>query len=325
MAASSAKSATAAPLLIDATIQAGVSFVNGNCAACSAHAARLAQSEVLAMSSSMTPFSLTILTLVALGGALALAGGDSPVHGRGSAPAAAVLQLATTEGNSEINQFEDSNEVLVQLTSAEETAVPPTAANAIAQEEPGVEGISRNEERIVTALQSRVRAPIEFVETPLREVATYLAEEYGFPVIIDVAAFDAVAASPDMPVTFSIQNVSLRSALKLMLKNVGGEDLTYVVDNEVLVLTTAEEASAHLEPVVYDLGEITSLLGTNVEEISKILSEAVARDTWQVSGSGEGTMQPMGNRYLVISQSQSVHEEIAKLLVQMEQKGEAAK
>jgi hypothetical protein len=90
------------------------------------------------------------------------------------------------------------------------------------------------------------------------------------------------------------------------------------------VITTIEEARAHLEPVVYDIGEIASLLGTNVEEVSKIISETVARDTWQVSGSGEGTMQPIGSGYLVISQSQAVHEEIAKLLEQMQQKGEAA-
>jgi hypothetical protein len=36
-------------------------------------------------------------------------------------------------------------------------------------------------------------------------------------------------------------------------------------------------------------------------------------------------MQPIGSRYLVISQSQSVHDKIVKLLTQMQQKGEAAK
>ncbi len=321
MAASSAQSATAP--LVDATIQAGMSFVNGNCAACSAHAVRLAQSEVLAMSSSMAPFSATVLTLVALGGALALAGGDSPVHGGGSEPMAAVLQLTATDAQEKGNLVGDADELLVQLAAANVT--PASPATAEAPKDPGLDGINRNERRIVAALQSRVRAPMDFVEQPLRDVAEILSQEYGFPIILDQAAFEAVAASPDLPITFSIHDVSLKSALNLMLKNSGGEALTYIVDNEVLVITTLEEAESHLEPIMYDIEETTSLLGTKVEEMSKIISETVAQGTWEVNGTGEGTMQPIGSRFLVISQSQSVHDKIAKLLAQMQQKGEAAK
>jgi RNA polymerase sigma factor (sigma-70 family) len=325
VAASSASSAAAASPLVDATIQAGVSFVNGNCAACSAHAVRLAQSEVLAMSSSMAPLSATVLTLVALGGALALAGGDAPIHVEGSARAAAVLQLATTEQNSEASPFGDADELPVQLTSAEDdTTTPPAATTATAPEEAGIDAINGNEQRIVTALQSRVRTPIDFVEQPLRDVAAFLSEEYGFPILIDQPALDAEGSSPDLPVTLQVKNVSLRSALNLMLKNNPGQ-LSYIVDNEVLVITSAEEAAAHMEAVIYDLGQITELLGSNIEEVSKIISETVARDAWEVNGTGEGTMQPLSNRYLVISQSQAVHEDIAKLLAQMQQKAEAAK
>jgi hypothetical protein len=227
------------------------------------------------------------------------------------------------------NHRGEPESVAVQLAAAEDAAYPAEEQLGIAEvvaKPSGLDAIKRHEEDIVTALQSRVTAPISFVDTPLTEVVVFLSDEYGFPVVIDEAAFDAVAASPDVPITFSIQNVSLRSALNLMLRNAGKEEeLTYIMDNEGLVITTAEEASSHLEPVVYDIGEITSSLGTNAEEISKIILETVARDMWQVSGSGEGTVQPIGSRYLVISQSQSVHDKIAKLLAQMRQKGEAAK
>jgi RNA polymerase sigma factor (sigma-70 family) len=328
VAATTGGSAAAAEPLVEATIEAGMSFVHGNCAACSAHAVRLAQSEVLAMNSSMAPLSATLLTLFALGGGLAIAGGDARVHGGGSPPVAAVVQLAaTTDASPENNQLEEPGSIPVQLAVAEEPATPPAAEQATtpaeAADASGLDGINRNEERIVTALKSRVRAPFDFMEQPLRDVAAFLSDEYGFPVMIDQPALDAVGASPDLPVSLQVQNVSLKSALNLMLKN-SAIELSYIVDDEVLLITTVEQAEAHLEPVVYDLTEITSLLGTNVEEIAKIISETVARDAWEVNGTGEGTMQPLSKQYLVISQSQSVHDKIVKLLVQMQQKAEAA-
>ena len=252
-----------------------------------------------------------------------MAGGDSPVHGGGSAPAA-VLQLAAREGNAETDRVEESHDLLVQLTAAEETTAPQATSDGSVPEEAGVDGINRNEQRIVTALQSRVRAQIDFIEQPLRDVAAILSEEYGFPIMIDQPALDTVGASADLAVSLQVHNVSLKSALNLMLKS-NASQLSYIVDNEVLMITSAEEAAAHMEAVIYDLGQITELLGSNIEEISKIISETVARDAWEINGTGEGTMQPLSNQYLVISQSQAVHEDIAKLLARMQQKAEAAK
>ena len=77
-----------------------------------------------------------------------------------------------------------------------------------------------------------------------------ISEDYELPVVIDTAALDAVASSPDVEISISIGNVTLRSALELMLKSVGDGDLTYIVDNEVLMITTHEEAEKRLEVVV---------------------------------------------------------------------------
>ena len=72
--------------------------------------------------------------------------------------------------------------------------------------------------------------------------------------MFDTAALEAVAASPDVEVTINISNVTLRSALELMLKEV--EDLTYIVDNEVLLITTEEEADTRLQVKVYPVADL---------------------------------------------------------------------
>jgi hypothetical protein len=90
------------------------------------------------------------------------------------------------------------------------------------------------ERRIYGALREPLREPLDFVEQPLRDVVTIISDTYDIPIQFDNAALDAVAASPDVEVSIQISNVSLKSAMELMLKNAGAEELTYIVDNEVL-------------------------------------------------------------------------------------------
>jgi len=54
-------------------------------------------------------------------------------------------------------------------------------------------------------------------------------------------------------VTRNLSGVSLRSALRLMLKDL---DLTYVIRDEVLLITTPEEANAKLVTKVYPVADL---------------------------------------------------------------------
>ncbi|QDT72177.1 VWA domain-containing protein [Lacipirellula limnantheis] len=112
------------------------------------------------------------------------------------------------------------------------------------------------ERRIYGALRQPLRAPLEFVATPLNQVTQVLSEDYSIPIVIDTAALDAVASSPEVEINFSIGNVTLKSALELMLKSAGEGDLTYIVDNEVLLITTQEEAEKRLQVRVYPVADL---------------------------------------------------------------------
>ena len=57
----------------------------------------------------------------------------------------------------------------------------------------------------------------------------------------------------DTPITFRVKDVSLKSALNLMLRPL---DLTYVYKDEVLLITTPEQVEQYLKVKVYDVRDL---------------------------------------------------------------------
>ncbi|MBX9791917.1 MAG: hypothetical protein K2Y37_23590 [Pirellulales bacterium] len=94
---------------------------------------------------------------------------------------------------------------------------------------------------------------LDFVETPLTEVVQYLEDLHKIQIELDVAALDEAGAAPDTPITRNLSGISLRSALRLILSE---HDLTYIIDNEVLMITTTEEAQNKLVTKVYPVADL---------------------------------------------------------------------
>jgi hypothetical protein len=110
------------------------------------------------------------------------------------------------------------------------------------------------ERRIESALRGPLRATgLDFVDTPLEEVVNLLQEDYDIPVQLDLPALEEAGLGADEPVTVNLHNVSLRSALRLMLKQ---HQLTYIIQDEVLMITTPEEAEAQLVVKVYPVADL---------------------------------------------------------------------
>lgn len=177
-------------------------------------------------------------------------------------------------------------------------------------------------EGIKAVLDSPLKAPLLYDEQPLNEIINELQEVYNLPILFDNAALDEVAISPDTQVTINLRNISLRSALNLMLRQPGLEDLTYVVDEEVLLITTEEKANEKLVVQVYQVDDLIMGLsqhpGANEKNpyssLVQVIMSCVAYDTWMANGSGEGTVQLMQPGMLVVTQTSVVHEKLAALL-----------
>ena len=161
---------------------------------------------------------------------------------------------------------------------------------------------------------------LDFSETPLQEVVQFLTDTYGIPVLIDRRALDDVGLGSDTPVTISLEGVSLRAALRLLVRDL---DLTYLVADEVLKITTPEEAEKELKTMVYPVPDFlasppepgsTPKHGVDFDSLFDLLESTIEPDSWDAVG-GAGVLEavePWG--LLVISQTEEVQEEISSLL-----------
>ncbi len=178
--------------------------------------------------------------------------------------------------------------------------------------------------RIEAALQEPLKAPLEYEDQPLNEVISALQEQYDIPIMFDSAALEEVAISPDMEVTFSFRNISLRSALNHILRQPGLEDLTYTIDDEVLLITTEEKANERLIVAVYQVDDLVDVDAERKTEknspfspLVKVIMQSVEYDTWMSNGSGEGEIHLMKPGILVVSQTQNVQNQVVDLLAKL--------
>lgn len=108
-----------------------------------------------------------------------------------------------------------------------------------------------SETKILAALDDKT--DVDFVEQPLIEVVDYLKQRHDIEIQLDVKALSDSGVGSDVPVTRSIKGISLRSALKLLLDEF---DLTYVIRNEVLLITSRTQAENMLSTRVYPVADL---------------------------------------------------------------------
>ncbi len=113
---------------------------------------------------------------------------------------------------------------------------------------------SPNEQRIYEQLETTTS--IEFQGNPLRDVVQYLSEVHNIPILIDENALQDAGLSADEEINLVISGIKLRSALKLMLENVAGVPLAYVIEDEVMKITTKDIADNTLQTRVYPVADL---------------------------------------------------------------------
>jgi hypothetical protein len=153
---------------------------------------------------------------------------------------------------------------------------------------------------------------LEFSDTPLEEVAVRLQDEYRIPVQFDTKALEEAGMDVTEPVSARLHGISLNAALRLML---GQLQLVYVIENEVLMITTPEEAETQLDVCVYDVrGIVNRGDDQSIRQLVDTIVSCVASNTWRDNGGGVAEIRPLNSGLLVVSQTRQVHEEIRALL-----------
>ena len=175
-------------------------------------------------------------------------------------------------------------------------------------------------EKIAKSLERKME--MSFSDAPLSEVVDFLESTGDVRIDIDLQALDAAGLGSDTPITVDLNRISLRSCLARML---GELKLDYYFANEMLIITTQEEARNHLDPRLYKLDnlKITS------EKLIEIIQSMVAPDTWEEQG-GTGKITSLGEptntlgapaSTFVIAQTDLVHDQIADLLEKLRAAG----
>lgn len=162
---------------------------------------------------------------------------------------------------------------------------------------------------------------MHFDAEALAVVMETLFDEYQIPIVFDKSALDEVAISPESEVTISLQGISLRSALNLMFKEPGLEDLTYTVEDEVLLITTIDTCNSMLIVEVYRIDDLIAEASdgrseprADADRFIDMLIACIEHDSWMENGTGDGKLRYVHPGMLVVSQTRDVHRQIVMLL-----------
>jgi hypothetical protein len=178
------------------------------------------------------------------------------------------------------------------------------------------DGNSIASKRINTVLASPLhKSGLDYQDQPLDAVVTQLSEEYGIPIQLNKNALEDAGVGTDSKIRVSLHNITLRSALRLMLDQLS---LTYLIRDEVLLITTKEDAEKRLVTCVYNVqGLVDDADPKSIKALIEAMYACVAADTWAENEGGMAEARPLSPGLLVVSQTWSVHEEVGSLLDQI--------
>ncbi|MEQ8855123.1 hypothetical protein [Gimesia sp.] len=111
--------------------------------------------------------------------------------------------------------------------------------------------LTAREENLEAALQAETEA--NFPEIPLDEAMTFFSDLHNVPVVIQAQDLGAIGLTPAEPIDTRLKNITLDNALKQILDPL---NLTYVVDRDLILITSQAKASATFKTRVYPVGDL---------------------------------------------------------------------
>ncbi|MBQ9455624.1 MAG: VWA domain-containing protein [Thermoguttaceae bacterium] len=90
-------------------------------------------------------------------------------------------------------------------------------------------------------------------DTPLNEVIDKLKEQHGIEIQLDKTALEEESIDSEMPITLDVHGISLAAALRLMLTS---NQMMYVIEDEVIKITTQTKAEESLSTRVYPVADL---------------------------------------------------------------------
>ncbi len=139
------------------------------------------------------------------------------------------------------------------------------------------------EQRIFEELQKETEA--NFPDIPLSEVMTYFAELHNITILINSNDLGEEGLTVDEPVNVALSGIKLKSALNIILKPIG---LTYLVEDEVMKITTSIKAEEILSTRVYPVADLVISVSTQQSSVGSSQGGFGGQQGGQQGGLGGG-------------------------------------
>lgn len=189
--------------------------------------------------------------------------------------------------------------------------------------------LTKGEQEIQKALNTITEG--EFPDIPLGKAINSFQTQHGINIFLDARALEQEGLTADEPINVSLRGISLKSALNIILKPIG---LDYVVDNEVLKITTADDVARTLNVRIYSVADLCDT-PDDYEALENVIRNTcldLRQKNWSADGLviGSPNTQPIPQRNptisvvpqckaIVINQTDRVHTKIVDLLSQLRQ------
>lgn len=181
-------------------------------------------------------------------------------------------------------------------------------------------GVLPGDTRVLKALEEP--AEFELLDAQLGDFVKQITEKHKISVKLEVAALTADGKGAETILNGKTSGTSLRSALRLYLEEQG---LTYVVENDTLLITTKTAAETHESTRIYQVQDLVftpndPYLRADFESLRDVITSTVDPETWREAGGTAGeikSFQGPGIAVLIITHTEEGHEQVEKLLTDL--------
>lgn len=154
-----------------------------------------------------------------------------------------------------------------------------------------------------------------FDNTPLADVVAYYSHEFDVNIVLNAKGLADAAVDPSAPVSWTLHKpVTLEAALHLILEEF---DLTFVIQDEVLKITSKDKADECRTSEVYPVGDLIGPPPGSFGTIIQVITSSVNPDSWDDVGGPNPDIQVGPGYCLVITQTREGHAEIRNLLAKI--------
>lgn len=224
--------------------------------------------------------------------------------------------LVVTQTWEEQQQVAAMLEALREVRDAQKNpADPPPPGRSIQSR------VQRESAERIRALLARP-VGLDFKDAPLGEIVQFITTTTNLPIDLEKHALEAILISKDTKFSIQVQNVSLRSALRMLLRRID-PTLVWSCQDEGLIITTKEAAAGHLQPILYPVRDLTTadpnrgVVAIDPQELMDVLMLSIEPSTWDAEGGNGAVRYAASCQALVVVQAEAEHELIVDLLAKL--------